>query len=269
MAEPKKIVILALADGGMEHHRDCETGKLTWATEAHPNIRVVFIRTSEVDEIEYRNKMLYLPNSAEDLNILDKSILSMKWLLDNWEFDLLIRTNVSTYFELDKLYKLLSNYWEEENFFGGYVLFSDKYTEEVKNLGFVSGAGLVISINLVNLLAQGNLRKYSSFPDDVAISSFFYSLGFTAKNIKRNNLSVTHIFLPSAITRVKSTHSSELASVRMFLIHKYFVAQNSYELIKSYFEVTKFEIRNIRIGTKSFIEYLRNISVLTRTYFRK
>ncbi len=264
MVKPRKIVILALSDGGREHHKDCETAKVTWAFQTNPNIMVAFIRISEEKNIVYKDRMLYLPKYAQYFSILEKTLLAMEWVINNWKFDLLIRTNVSTYFDFQKLLMLGDKIPVEKPIIAGYPQRTKIGLE--KSIMFLNGASIIISRSGVMAMLNGIHKFNRATADDVSISVAARELKLKFLYYPRNNLSDTHFFIPSAITRVKSSHNSEAASARLLLLYNYFQSKNKWSSCISYWKIIQFEFSILKIGPKSLIIGLRKSLYCLRIY---
>ena len=264
MHKQRKILILALSDGGLEHHRDCESSKRTWASEINADIKVAFIRVGEGEKVIYQNKMLYLPKITQNFSIIEKTIFAMEWVLNNWEFDLLIRTNVSTYFDFTKLLSLTNRIPLGIPVLAGYP--QSNKTFFANPVMFFSGAGMIFSHSAVKRMVQSNFKFEDTVPDDIQLSIAARELKFDFVYLPRNNLSDTHFFIPSAITRVKSSHDSYAASARYLLLYKYFQHKNKVGACTAYLQISKFELSSLVLGPKSFITWLRKIIYCFRAY---
>lgn len=109
--------------------------------------------------------------------IINKTILgieAMQSRLD--EFDYIIRTNLSSFFPFDNLKKYL-NKLPRQNCYAGITLYGIKHLpQEVLFISFISGAGIILSRDLVKLLIKNHqdFDKYKAIlPDDVFIGLFY------------------------------------------------------------------------------------------------
>ena len=217
-----KIVFLILASQDEVHQADQMTQVSTWASDDLENIKIFWLHGWKKEEYYLDGRNLYVPCEEDYSNILEKTILGAKYLLRNFEFDLLIRSNVSSYFNLDLLQRELSKGYYRQDFFGGYVDRSNgKYFKRSKPFEYVSGTGIFVSRRYLEQLSQLDSSIYTDVPDDVAITDFLNNQGFRLVRMKRCNLSSTHLFFPCFQTRAKSSTDSELAGKRMTQIHSF------------------------------------------------
>jgi len=240
----KKIIILIIASNDAEHENDLETQKKTWVSKCPENISVIFLRGWNNDYSLLDNHTLYVPCREEYSLILTKTLLGIEYILNHLSFDVLIRTNVSTYFEGNLLNKELGRPIYDFEFFGGYF---DKtkmqYKNKKKSHEYISGAGIFLSKGTANQLIELNPKNYIGMADDIAIFEFLITKkDITCIRIVRNNLHYTHLFVPSFYIRTKNSFNSNSASIRMNLIHKYFTSSSLTMKIKSYLSIEKNEI---------------------------
>lgn len=240
----KKIIILIIASNDAEHENDLETQKKTWISKCPENISVIFLRGWNNDYSLLDNHTLYVPCREEYSLILTKTLLGIEYILNHLSFDVLIRTNVSTYFEGNLLNKELGRPIYDFEFFGGYF---DKtkmlYKNKKKSHEYISGAGIFLSKGTANQLIKLNPKNYIGMADDVAIFEFLITKkDITCIRIVRNNLHYTHLFVPSFYIRTKNSFNSNSASIRMNLIHKYFTSLSLTMKINSYLAIEKNEI---------------------------
>jgi hypothetical protein len=114
-----------------------------------------------------------------------KTLLAMKYVKDNYDFDFILRTNLSSFYVLPKLKNTL-NTLDKENIFTGY------------NKGeFVSGTQMIFSKDTIKILTNSIneiINKYNTTDrmhnDDVAISDFLKN-----KNIKLGSLDSVYEFI--------------------------------------------------------------------------
>ena len=114
------------------------------------------------EELVEQGNMIYVRGSEEPIipNILNKVRLSIEHVYKNYEFDYILRTNLSSLWNIPVLMSLHDNI-PRDNFFGGHVII---------NL-FVTGTGIFISNNLIPLFLELNPLDYSE-NEDVVISTY-------------------------------------------------------------------------------------------------
>lgn len=238
-----KLIFLVIASEDSVHEQDLFTQQKTWASSPAEGVSVIWLRGHEGEGFKFDGKTLYAPCLELYGNILEKSILGIRYLVENTDFDVLVRTNVSTYFNIEKTLLELKKKRFTGDFFGGYM---DKskggYFGREKSQNYISGAGVFLSRVAARKLSSLDLAAYKGIPDDIAISHFLESSGLKKVRMSRNNLGSTHIFIPSYYIRAKSSAISTLASDRMLLIDNFFKQVSNYQRLICYSRIAFFEI---------------------------
>lgn len=103
---------------------------------------------------------------------LDKTIKSIEYLLNKFDFDFIFRTNMSSVIDLNKLYNLIDNNIECGGIIGN-----------CNGQQFISGAGILMNKKICQLLINNKNYLNYNIIDDVAIGKFF-----TDKNVKIKEL---------------------------------------------------------------------------------
>lgn len=96
--------------------------------------------------------------------ILPNTISAMNYLRNVVDFDFIIRTNQSTYWNLPKLEDLLETL-PSSNLYAGQIMSSGE-------IRFVSGSGIILSSDLVDQMIEKHDEIDSDLIDDVSISRF-------------------------------------------------------------------------------------------------
>jgi hypothetical protein len=208
---------------------------------------------------------LYVPCIEKYENILEKSVGAISWAYQNVDFDFLVRTNVSTYFDIQRVQRIFAQRVGESHYFAGFIdSFKDVYLDNsfLSNI-FVTGTGIYFSRDTCQVVAELDYTQFIGVPDDVAISQYLISKQIGPQFIRRGNLHSTHIFIPSVQIRLKSSVVSDLAANRFGLVHSFFLSTTLFEKAKTYWAIERFELANIRFGglhLKSYI--LRNLHII-------
>jgi len=122
------------------------------------------------DVIE-ENNYLYINGSESFIpGIYQKSIKAIEYVTNNYSFDYVIRTNLSTIWNMDNLFTFLDSQ-SKEKFAGGYAF-----------QGFISGTGIIMSRD-VGILVYSNLNS-SYIGDDLAISQTIQSQNINLYDIQ-------------------------------------------------------------------------------------
>jgi hypothetical protein len=144
----------------------------------HSHIKSYFIKYKEdlKENIIQKEDTIYVKGNESLIpGCLDKTIKSIEYLLNNFDFNFIFRTNMSSVVDLNKLYNLIHNHSEDEIKYGGFI-----NTSGVK---FISGAGILMNKQTCQLLIDNKNALNYNIIDDVCIGQFM-----TDKNIKFTSL---------------------------------------------------------------------------------
>ena len=264
-----KILFLIIASKNEVNESDRISQSNTWAFQDLDDISILWLRGWDKDHYSLVGRELYVPCVEEYENILEKTILGINYALENMNFDILIRSNVSTYFDLVLLGKELARNQFSGDFYGGYV---DKtkgsYFGGSAPYEYLSGTGIFLSKSCAQLLSKLKPQDFTGIPDDVAISEFCRSHGLRRIRMKRNNLYSTHLFFPTFHIRAKSSTDSHLAGKRMVLINDYFAAKTALDRIRIYTSIQIKEIIALIRHPESIRVYLLRNRVIFSSYIR-
>ena len=235
-----KILILIIASNDPEHEADFEIQNKTWVSKCHKDVSVMYLRgwDQAYFYFEKEKNVLFVPIPEAYSNILSKTILGIKYILDNFEFDILVRSNVSTYFETHRLVRELNHPIYCGSFFGGYF---DKSKNSNFNNGnsfeYISGTGLYFSKDIATILSELDPEFYTDVFDDLAIFDFLKNKDLKLIRMARNNLFSTHLFIPTFNIRLKNSFDSKSASRRMQLVHNFFYNEDILSKFLAYFKI--------------------------------
>lgn len=154
-------------------------------------------------------------------NILEKTLQSLRWALENEESDFYIRTNTSTYINVHSLEK----YLEKVESWSEFAAALKGTTNEIRESSgemfeFLAGNMMIFSRSTVKLLSEMDSRNYHGISDDVAISEYLQKKGVKLTWISRNEITDYHGFKPNIQHRVKSWTSASVTAERMYEVHE-------------------------------------------------
>jgi hypothetical protein len=264
-----KVLILVIASRNEVNEQDRLWQLHTWANQDLEDISILWLRGWNEDHYLLSDRELFVPCKEEYGNILEKTILGVNFVLEHMSFDVLIRSNVSTYFDLVGLKRELSRNQFKKDFYGGYVdMTNGSYFGLSQPFEYLSGTGIFMSRPYAQRLSTLNSKDFDEVPDDVAISEFFKSVGLRRIRMKRNNLSSTHIFLPTFHIRAKSSTDSGLAGKRMVLLYRYFGSKAPQNRIRVYISILIMEFGALLRHPESIRLYLLRNRVVLSSYIR-
>lgn len=261
-----KLVFLIIASNDPVHLQDELTQRRTWAKSNA--IESIWLRGGQTLYFDKNTQTLSVPIEESYNNILAKSLQGLKWCIEQKPFDFLIRANVSTYFEVTKILRILENYSPNEDFFGGYLDFVKRSTDSNHLRMFVNGGAIFLSNRTVMRLLQMNYFEWLNEPDDYAISQFLFSQRVKPIQIPRGNLSNTGILTRKAYYRAKSSRNPVMASLRMQLIFDLSEESELLKKFKLYKKHYQHELRFFQENFGSARNYVVNIYSYLSASFR-
>jgi len=174
-----KLIILIIANDNDNYFEMQE--KWQSYMNKHPHITSYFIKYKEdLEENIIQNEDTIYVKGQESLipGCLDKTIKSIEHVLNNFDFNFIFRTNLSSVVDLNKLYNLLNNNIEYAGVIGDY------YGQK-----FISGAGFLMNRQTCKLLIDNKNKLNYDIIDDVSIGQFM-----TSKNIKFTQLTRFEVY---------------------------------------------------------------------------
>ena len=175
------IIILIIANDDNESYIEMQQIWRKYMNN-HSNIKSYFIKNKiDINEdiiVNQEENTIYVKNNENLIpGILQKTIKSFEYCLQNFEFDYIYRTNLSSFIDLNKAYHFLEN---NKFDYGGCGI----YKCIMNHTLFASGCGFIISKNCTQeLINNKNLINYKII-DDVAIGEvLIYKLNYNPRNI--------------------------------------------------------------------------------------
>jgi hypothetical protein len=140
----------------------------TWASVAVPDVEVIFYFGNGGPR-ESRGH-LTLPVPDDFAHIGEKTIVCFEYLLENREFDLVFRTNCSSYVDLANLRSYAAEHARAQGFYAGTSSTHD-------GVAFASGSGYFLSRDLVELVVHERDSWNHELLDDVALGLLLSNAG--------------------------------------------------------------------------------------------
>ena len=223
-----KVLYLVIASSDPTHLQDELTQRATWASSSSTNS--IWLRGGKTTYFNQDSRNLYVDLEETYSNILLKTLKGINWCLANLHFDFMIRANVSTYFDVNRVHSLLHDFSPSRDFFGGYL----DFRKNPQNCGlsnvFVNGGALFFSHKTLTRLEKMREEEWTNLPDDYAISQFLLREKVLPTQIPRGNISNTSVLTARAYYRAKSSSNSIMASLRMRILHE--IKETSFTLRK-------------------------------------
>jgi hypothetical protein len=264
-----KIIILIVASNNQEHETDLLCQKNTWVSTCNEKVSVIYLRGWNNDYFYREEDTLFVPCKEEYSLILNKTILGVDYIIKNLDFDILIRSNVSTYFETDRLVQELNHSKYKKSFFGGYFDRSNQLAfGNRKSFEYVQGAGIFLSKQAAIEICKIDPADFAGVFEDLVISNFLHTKGLTKIRIARNNLQSTYFFIPTFYIRTKNSANPKSASRRMYLIHEFFQAKNIRNKIVAYLKIQANEISEFHNNSEPIYFYLLKNRIVLMSFLK-
>lgn len=275
-----KITYLALCSNSLPYSKHREAQQLTWADESTDTFWLLGNGPDSQKVLREGNSLAVgIPEEFE--NILQKTILSFRWAIENNPSEFYIRTNTSTYISDPALRRTISNIESQEHYAAGAL----GKTRDSDQFGleegiFIAGNMMIFSHKTAILISQMGSQNFRGVPDDVAISMHLQKNGVTFSEVHRNDLTDYKGFRPSLQHRVKSWSDPNVTSERMIEVHRFY-SSTGINRIKSSLRLTRNEIRrfrsefpgvglkNLAMNSKNILRQLKSLLVTLWSLLRK
>lgn len=243
-----------LAGGDSSHERDIVFSRNSWVkTIPTGSSYYEMYSNPKLKDAHFRNNEIWVSCGAEYRDILRKTVLALKLIEPNLEnYDFIVRTNVSSYFDHLKIEKVLQSHQTLEYFYGGYI-------EEYKPTGggqipFVSGAAVFMNAKVAKIVSEMNPDEYQDYPDDVAFSILMKKHKVKTTFLSRGNICSHGFFTTAPHYRLKSSLYSELAGLRIQAYHNFTLEHKFFKKFQIALMHQRLELSYIRKGdSKSYL----------------
>jgi hypothetical protein len=163
-----KTLVLVLATREEPFPELIATIKSTWASERVDDVDVLFYYGG--DRFSLEDDDLTLPVLDDLPNVGRKTLACFEYAVEHLDFDLVFRTNCSTYVDLPNLGRYVSEHAEPTGFYAG-------KGANVDGIDFATGSGIFLSRDLVQLLVDEGAAWDHAYLDDVAVAKLLHERG--------------------------------------------------------------------------------------------
>jgi hypothetical protein len=171
---PKKAIILCMSCNKERYINEEHIIRKTWGKKIidgkYDNIELLFYRGDSNENFVDSNNVLHLTSNDSYDNTFIKTKEALKWCLENKEFDYVIRTNTSTYVNIDAIEQFLNFEDIDDDVLYGPHMNVDCIHDKLTYLG---GHFLIIPKNMVNIISKYSVKE--GFADDVGIGAIIYT----------------------------------------------------------------------------------------------
>ena len=275
-----RITYLALCSDSLPYSKHREAQQVTWANENTDTFWLLGNGPNS-QKVLRADSYLAIGIPEEFENILEKTILSFRWAIENNQSEFYIRTNTSTYISDSALRRTISNIESNEHYAAG-ALGKTRDSEQfgLKEGIFIAGNMMIFSHTTATLISKMDSLNFRGVPDDVAISMHLQKNGVTFSEVHRNDLTDYKGFRPGLQHRVKSWSDPKITSERMVEVHRFY-STTGISRIKSSLSLTRNEIRRFRsefpvvslkslaMNTNNFLRQLKSLILTLWSLLRK
>ena len=210
-----KKILISILTFDRQPYIDIEKAiRETWGSQGDEDIEIIYYYGGS-EEIKLIDDKLFL-NTPEGLyNIGRKTLKMYDFILKNFQFDYLFRTNSSSYIDIKKLKEFIKDK-PDTKFYSGVI-------GNHNGINFASGSGYFLSKDLVKLVSNNQNRWNHRFIDDVSLSKILHNFKIKIFPGKRGNLinnNTSNIDLSHYHYRVKTPVNRRGDIKKMNILHK-------------------------------------------------
>ena len=170
------FIFLIISSDNLECYKHMRNYSRKYLNLYKKQIKYFFIEFKEdLDCDIYENDDIILVKGKEHLTpgVYIKTIKCIKYINENYDYDFLVRTNLSSFWNLNNLLNL-KEHLNLNNFCGGYIIFNS----------FISGTGIILSKD-VSINLSINIYE-TDMNEDVFISALLQYLGYNLTDLNNN-----------------------------------------------------------------------------------
>jgi hypothetical protein len=196
----KKAVILVMSCEQERYKNEEEIIRKTWAKDIlddkYENLKLLFYRGGS-DDIREHDNILLLKNNDDLEGTFEKTREAFLYVKDHFEYDYIIRTNTSTYVNVQNILSFLEfNDIDEETMYGTALCISDSDC-------FLRGCFLIIPSKMVDIICG---YSFSNVDD----------IGFSRIIMKKYNEDIfSHIREIDGVNNISEPYYDKLSSTYM------------------------------------------------------
>lgn len=186
-----RCIILIIATNDTQHFINCRN---VWKKymNLYSDIKIFFIYGKLLSPLLDKNENDLVFDSVVDSNVatIHKSLLAMKYISCNYTYDYLIRTNLSTFWNIKLLPDLLDKCPKNKCYSGAHNLspfyINNNNNNKLITTNLYSGICIIFTPDIVDLIFNNLTKINFTLPDDISIGLFmsdFEFNSFTTNNI--------------------------------------------------------------------------------------
>ncbi len=255
-----RLVVLVLAHGSQPHLSNQIAQRQTWARVLPEGVEVFWIyedigaATVSCDS----DRNLFVPVSREEDATMkygtsvEKTGRAMRWALDAFQPNYLLRTNTSSYFSLDLLLAELTELPESGVYLG---VRCTAQLASGRTVEFISGACALFTPDTAEIISHAGGMSYRGELEDVVLGAILESSGIKPTSGTRIGLEYGEPLAAGSFVRLKSFITDNLTVERMHDVHEVFSCRCKDERTE---RLRRLDIAEVwRLSTESLKQALR------------
>lgn len=194
-------ICVLIISSDTEYYNKMETVWLKYMNKYKPEAICFFVKCSEdiKNNVEEIGNTIYVKEKEYFLNVLYKTVVSIKYILDKYKsIKYIFRTNLSTFLNIPKYLEKIETY-QTNSVYSGILAYCD-------NTYYISGVCITLSRDVCEYLVLNynkNDKKYiTNFYEDVEIGRIL-SQKYEPKNVN-NRLDLCNDTIEVAINKIKN-----------------------------------------------------------------
>jgi hypothetical protein len=156
-----KVIFLIISSDDQEVYKHMKDYQTTIFNSYGDKIKYFFVENDETinDSITVEDNHIYIKGTDSLIpSVYLKSLKALNYIYSNYSFDYVIRTNLSSIWHIDNLFKFLDTQ-PKLKYAGGYAF-----------QGFISGCGIIMSKDVSEIVFTNYNANYEKCSDDCCIS---------------------------------------------------------------------------------------------------
>lgn len=255
-ATDPSVCLLAVSTGPAEmlHYRNEVVQRSTFGKTIPTPSRMIFVRGNPrlvEPSFDVSASVLEVPVEGTSENILMKSLLGVRWVLENIKSDFIVRTNTTSYFHIPSLIAQAKEL-PDSGCYAGKVGYYEGAT-------YVSGSGTWMSRDVAEMAGDLDVVLFRQYLDDVALGMFMKSRKVVPLALDRNDVGDFQLPRPHYHSRCKGMTSLRSDELMPFL-HSIYISETDYQLDSAVEAYLRFQHRQMlrQRRPRRYLEMLRN-----------
>ena len=249
---PIRAVVLVVSGGNSTYKALEQTQKETWGVLNREDIKVLWLKgDSESTSWDSASGDLFVPVRESLAGVFHKTQLGIRWVLDNWAPQFVLRTNNSSFWNFDLLAKQLE-VLPTLGLYGGFAgtFEGDPHAALRRSLPYVSGAGIWMSSDVAEFFSKADVDLFSTLIDDCYMGKIAVEQNIPISSIGRADLTDYLPPIATAHTRVKHWTKPSVTQRRFYLLNNLYLARTNDERYQAARALRNLQISELAIDRR-------------------